>query len=176
MKIYLEKKELDFTEQNLPILIHGEEGQGASLYAIQIAVDFSKNGHSLIFLCGYKMAQEEFIKQGGNQANVLFYTKEKVEDFKKYISQNNISNSILLIKNVELFDISIIDMILGKKNVIVSGDINESLVKSKILSKNYYTAILFSDLENFNIPILEKYEGYLTSHNLKGITYVKGHL
>ena len=51
-KILVNEKEFNFTEENLPILIHGEDKSGASLYTIAIAANLFSQKEKLVILCG----------------------------------------------------------------------------------------------------------------------------
>lgn len=175
-KILLDGKEVtQFVKESLPTLIHGEHGSGASLYTVTLAANFYAKGFPILFLCGFPMAEEEFVKQVGNydREKVKFYTKEKVEEFKKIIISENTNNFVLVVKNIELFGEDIGDLVAGKHNVIISGDINKSEFKDKLLDKNFTTQIYFSPFENVDLPQLNKYDGFISSGDYKGITSLR---
>jgi len=60
MNILLNKEKITFREENLPILIHGEEGSGASLYTISLAVNFISLGSRIIFYVVIKWLTRNF--------------------------------------------------------------------------------------------------------------------
>lgn len=168
-KILLNGKELSLTESILPMLVHGEDKSGSSLYTISLAANFYSQGSKLLFLCGYTQAPEEFTKQVGSFDNsVSFFVKERAEDFKKKLSKTN--DEIVIIKNIELLTEDIFNLVTGVQKLIISGDISRCSFKKKILEEPFATKVYFSGLESSDIPKLEKYSGFLNSKNLQGIT------
>jgi hypothetical protein len=162
-KILLDGKEVGtLVPESLPMLIHGEEGSGASLYTIALAAKWYSQGYGILFLCGYHMAEEEFRQQvGGKYDKAAFYTKDKLADFKRALHTEP-ANTIVIIKNIELFNESVIEIVGGISNVIISGDVGKSDFKNKILAKEFITKVYFSSLD-INMPELNKYEGLVTS-------------
>ena len=49
-KILVNQEELYITEKDLPILIHGEDGSGASLYTVTLAVNLFSQDSPIVFL------------------------------------------------------------------------------------------------------------------------------
>jgi hypothetical protein len=175
-KILVNQKELNFTENNFPVLIHGEEGSGASLYTVTMAVNLFSQNFPIVFLCGYPMAEEEFKKQLDRTSykdKVYFYTKEKVSEFKEVLINANNAESIIFVKNIELFEKDIFDLVLPKNKIILSGDLNKCNAKEQILNTKFNTKIFFSQFHDMKFAVLRKYEGFFVSNNLKGATKVK---
>jgi hypothetical protein len=175
-KILLNEKEFNFTENNFPILIHGEDKSGASFYTISIAVNLFLKNLPIVFLCGYPMAEEEFRKQVNQdygKDRIIFYTKERISEFKEFVADQNNQERIIFIKNIELFDEDIFNLISSKNKIILSGDINKCSFKDKILNKKFNTKIFFSPFNDVKLPALQKYEGFLVSSNSEGVTKVK---
>jgi len=167
-KILLENNEYRFTDTNLPILIHGKNKSGASLYTISLAASLYTQGSKILFLCGYKQAREEFTKQVGNlNSRVNFLTKEQVNDFEKALFQ---FDGTIIIKNIELFDENTFDLVKERERLIISGDLSLCLFKNKILKKPFATEILFSHLNSFDTLKFEKHQGFLKSNNFQGTT------
>ena len=164
-KITVNSKEFSFSGSNLPVLIHGEDRSGASLYTITLLANLYKAGMEVIVLCGYSMAKEEFEKQVGNGGT--FYTKEKEMEFLME-DLNDRENRVICIKNVEMFSEGTISTILGNKNIIISGDLNKCPFKNNILGKPFATKILFSKLSDTSIPELKKYEGFVVAEGMDG--------
>ncbi|MDO8269661.1 MAG: hypothetical protein Q7T54_03260, partial [Candidatus Levybacteria bacterium] len=54
-----------FSESSLPILIHGEDHAGSSLFTISLLADLYIQGSKILFFTGYHFAKDEFIKQVG---------------------------------------------------------------------------------------------------------------
>ncbi len=172
-KILLDGEEVrQFVKESLPTLIHGEDVSGASLYTVSLAANFYARGFPILFLCGFSMAEDEFVKQGGNYDNgkVQFYTKEKVEEFKEILASENTDDQVIVIKNIELFEEDVFGLIASKENVVISGDINKSSFMQAILDKEFTTQIYFSPLMDTELPALNKYEGFVVSGGYKGVT------
>ncbi|MEK7654014.1 MAG: hypothetical protein AAB345_01890 [Patescibacteria group bacterium] len=173
-KILVNEKEYNFIDNNLPILIHGEDKSGASLYTMSLAANLYSQGSKLLFLCGYKQAQEEFVKQvGSSNQNANFLTKERAGNFKTLLAES--TDRIIFIKNIELFSDDIFDLVKENERLIISGDINQCSFKKKILEKSFTTKIFFTQLNGFDVPELQKYKGFLKSENLQGLTSLEIH-
>lgn len=173
-KILLEGEELDLPEVKFPVLVHGEEGTGASLYTISLAANLYSKGSNIIFLCGYAMAREEFVKQVGEveAGRIKFFTKDQVQDFKNALSDFN-EDVIIFIKNIELFGEDILRLTIHKDKVIISGDINKYELINELFQKHFATKIIFSEMSGMELPKLREYEGYFETTNLVGKTTVK---
>jgi hypothetical protein len=175
-QISVDEKEFNFTGNIFPMFIHGEDKSGASLYTVTMAVNLFAQNLPIVFLCGYPMAEVEFKKQVNQvykKEQIIFYTKEHVSEFKEFITNPNNQERIIFIKNIELFDKNVFDFVLPKNKIIFSGDLNKCSSKDKILNINFKTKVFFSKLDDVKLPALQKYEGFLISENLKGITKVK---
>ncbi|MBP6883973.1 MAG: hypothetical protein KBC06_01950 [Candidatus Pacebacteria bacterium] len=177
-KVLLNGDEFECGENNLPLLIHGEDKAGASLFTITFAVNLFASGSKLLFLTGYEMAREEFLKQTtsthkGDDA-VIFFLKDEVEEFARYMTTlPDINDRVIVIKNIDLFDEKTFDLIGNKQKIIISGDINKCPYKNKIQQMNFVTKVLFSKLEDNEIPELQKYQGFLTQNHTSGISTIQ---
>ncbi len=161
--------ELNLTKKDLPILIHGEDKLGASLYTMSLAANLHSQGNKILFLCGYAQAREEFTKQVGEfDDSATFFVKEGVENFKNTLPQSG--DRIVIIKNIELFDENIFKLIKGAQNLIVSGDVGRCSFGKALTKETFATKVFFSELDGFDVPKLEKYAAFFTSKNLQGIT------
>lgn len=176
-EVLLNGKEIEnISAEDLPMLIYGEDKSGASFYTVCLAAKWFLQGNKVIFLCGYHMAQESFEEQAGKEHDgAVFYTKEKAQeqDFKKAVSKGIINNTLLVIKNVELFGSEEIGWVSSFKNVIISGDILKSKANDEILKKEFSTKVYFSKFAGVDMPDLAKYEGFMVSDRRKGITKIK---
>lgn len=174
-RILLDGKEVGtLVSEVLPMLIFGEDHSGASLYTIALAAKFYSQGSSLLFLCGYPMAEREFIEQVGGKLDIRrarFCTRNQIQEFKSLLSSiQHPNNAMVVVKNIELFEKGVFDLVSAKQNVVIAGDINQASFKKKILEKKFTTRILFSPLENIHMPSLNKYEGFVMSDDYRGIT------
>ena len=173
-KIFFKNQEFDISKLVYPILIHGQEGAGASLYTVSLAANLYLQNNRIIFLCGYTMAEKEFTEQVGtvDKSNIQFFVKEKVEDFKDALSHAD-DNTIIVVKNIEEFEEEVFQLVCSHNKIIISGDIYNSVFKDKILANHFATRIFFSSIDSFNIPEMNKYEGYLISATADGITKIE---
>ena len=171
MKIFLDDKVVELLVlESLPMLIHGEEGLGASMYTIALATKWFSQGYSIVCLCGYPMAEEKFNELvDRKKGEAIFYTQDKVEKFAEDVVEKS-DNRIIIIKNIELFNEDILKILDTTKNVIISGDILKTNFKDKILQKKFVTNVYFSEFPNINTSKLAKYEGLMKSGDYEGIT------
>jgi hypothetical protein len=174
-KIILDGKEVEnLVPESLPMLIHGKEGSGASLYTVCVAAKWFSQGYKILFLCGYKKAEEQFAQQvGSDYKNITFYTKEKVEEFITALKQNLSDKTIVIIKNIELFGAEVFEAINEIELIIVSGDVEESSLKERLLNKKFATKVFFSPLKGIGLPELKNYQGFVISDDFKGITQLQ---
>jgi len=172
-KILLGGHDLDIIKLSFPLLIHGEEGSGASFYTISLAANLYTAGFTILFLCGYEMAEKKFIEQVEkmDKNKIQFFVKERVEEFKEVLTHIN-EDTVIVIKNIELFAEDIFEFVSSRNKLIISGDINQCAFKDKIFEMHFDTRIFFSRLEKFDIPAMNKYEGYLLSTIGNGITKI----
>lgn len=174
--ILLDEKEAEVLEpKSLPMLIHGAEGSGASLYTICLAAKWFRQGYDVVFLCGYPMAEQQFAQQvAGSYDRVRFYTQEKRETFERVISTESLEHTIIVIKNVELFP-GVVDRVASFSNLVVSGDVNQAENKERIRALKFVTRIYFSPLESDDELIrgINKYEGVVVSEGYRGMTKLR---
>lgn len=187
--ILLNDKEFNLQGTDLPILIHGKDNSGASLFTITVLANLYKQGSKIIFLSGYHMARDEFISQTDEhnstiltdendeiyqieEKKVIFIKRENADWFIHLIqSLSDIGERVILVKNIDLFPENIFNAVVDKKNVVISGDINKTDYKKRVLSKNFVSKVLFSPLELNDatiLPPLEKYKGYYWGKQKQG--------
>ncbi len=173
-KILLDGNEVKtLAPENLPMLIHGREGSGASLYTICLAAKWFSQGYKVLFLCGYPMAEQEFRQQVGiEHTSAKFYTQDKVNEFFEGL-RDVTSDTIVIVKNIELFDIKLFDAIRDVGNLIISGEIDKSVFKEQLLSKKFVTEVYFSPLNGKEVLQLERFQGYVISGDHKGTTQLQ---
>lgn len=166
-KILLDGREFHFTQSDLPILIHGAEHTGTSLFTISVLADFYSQSTKVVALTGYVMAGEEFENQTESRENAHFFIKEKKDEFIDFITRtSDINDYVVLIKNVELLDKEVFDSVKNLKNSIFSGDINKCSFKKELQEQSFSTKIYFSSLEE---PVeLPKYQGLFVSEKHSG--------
>jgi hypothetical protein len=167
MKIILDEKEVPLlVPESLPMLIHGAEGSGASMYTVALAAKWFTQGYKVLFLCGYAKAEDEFTRLVGGHDSVKFYTKDNSEQFKHDVAR---TEAIVIVKNIELFDSDVLDAI-STNLFILSGDLSKASFKDIIFKKKFTTEVYFSKLDDKELPVLNKYEGFVVSGEYQGIT------
>lgn len=172
-KILLDRKEITLSTESLPMLIHGKEGSGASLYTICLASKWFTQGNEVLFLCGYPMAEEEFEREVTMKHDTAkFFTKEKINEFTAALKAAS-DNTIIFVKNIELFDENLFSLINSNRNIIISGDVENSSLKNTLLAKNFKTGIYFSPLEGKSLLLTQKYQGTVISGEYTGITLLQ---
>ncbi len=168
------KKEVIFSKTDVPMLIHGVEGSGASLFSMTVAAMLHKQGNKLIIYTAYPMAREEFMSQIID-VHGMFYL-ESVKDmvkaltfqtifiqsgnmklFKKIISKDSIIDRIIFVKNIDIIRSSLYKSITPFK-FIIAGDLELARKNQEFKSAIYNTKILFSPLESEPSAVLEKYQ------------------
>ena len=172
-------QEIHFADKDLPVLIHGKEGSGASFFSITIAAQFHVAEKKLLAYTAYPMAKEEFFEQVGELSKNVFYL-ESIEQLSMasafqtiWVESGNqklllavleelsdLSERILFIKNVEtVHEYDCVAYALRNPSII-SGDVETSEFQEEITHAQYASKILFSPLGNSLLPKLEKYQAF----------------
>src|SRR3989344_53946 len=131
-KILLNNQEFTFTEDDLPILIHGAHKAGSSLLTVTIISQLYMQGSKILFSSGYEMAEDEF----KIQVNEFYMNKVEIikrgyeEDFIRTIdSMKEGDERVLLVKNVERLSEKAFLKFKDKKKLVVSGDLEFCIFK-----------------------------------------------
>lgn len=185
-KLLLNNKKYSFKESCLPCFITYKEKTGGSQISISIIADLFLNGSKILFITAYSAGKDNFIEQIGDIKSDVLY----VNDIEKLNSKNpaiiiesgnellflealkkldDIEDRIIFVKNIETFSYNLLQKCLQFNKIIISGDINNNLLKNK----NIKSIITFNEnLElNFNVPKLPKYTGYF--HSESDIGFIK---
>ena len=182
------------TEKNLPALIVYQEKSGGSHLTMTFVSNLFISGFKILILTAYPMARENFLVQvGNNDSKITFVSKisqlEESKDMQVIIlesgnealffeaikSLSDIRERIILIKNIEVFGGEMIEKCLDFKKIILSGNIDTCVSKEKIMDSKFETYIVFNQPEisfPIQIPVLEKYSGYLQSGTIRGVIKV----
>jgi hypothetical protein len=182
--------ELHLAKPDLPLLIHGIDGNGASLFSVSVLADLYAQGANIVFLCGYHMARDEFdlqtqskqdsvvASEGFNPADiaskrVIFIPSDKPELLDQVLkSLSDSDERIIFFKNFDLFDHSVFSAVENLSNLVIMGDIDRCSYKTKVLNQKWATQLYFSIPKTevkTKVPELEKYKGYLKSDSRKGM-------
>jgi len=193
--ILLNDNVLHFNEKDLPCLVTYAEKTGGSHFSITMVVDLFTSGSKILFLTAYPMAKDNFFEQIGSENSNVVYIKslEELEQAKGkqaiIVESGNealfleivkilpdLQERVVLIKNMEVFSKKVFDTCLDLEKIILSGHIDECIDKERISKKDYETLIAFSKPEislPIEVPVLEKYNGYMVSKDKSGIVNVK---
>jgi len=191
----LNNKVFHFNENNLPCLVHYKEKTGGSQFTITLVADLFLQGSKILFLTAYPMAKDNFFEQTKGMESKIFFVKSnkdliKAEKYQAIILKSGDSNlylealktlpdlkeRVVLLKNFEIFDKNILEKSLELEKIVLSGDLDNSVVKKQISNKAYKTTILFSNPETsllIKAPELKKYTGYMKTGDKKGLVTLK---
>lgn len=157
------------------------------MFSISLIAHLFLEGANLLFLCGYHMARDEFLEQTGassesvlvdqeedvaasHHKRVVFISRETPQLFGRLIEElPDITERVVFVKNIELFDGSILESTKGLPRLVVSGDIEACAFKTELLQHVWRTRISFSKLGDDGLPDLPKYSGYLEQKHRTGI-------
>ncbi len=189
-KILLNDEEFHFSENDLPCLVHYKEKQGGSQFTVTLVADLFLQGSKILFLTAYPYAKDNFLEQTKGMESKIFFVENKdmlaeAQNYQAIILKSgdsdlymealktlpDISERVALVKNFEIFDQNILECSVKLEKIVLSGDINKSMVKKQISDKLYKTVITFSESEtsfSFKIPVLNKYVGYLKTADKEG--------
>ncbi len=177
MGILIDNKIANFTESDFPMLISGAEKSGASFFSICLLADlFKKNIKTLLF-SAYTMAKEEFKKQTNSNGNDSIIESGDEKTFLKLLKDvSDLSERVLLIKNIDNYSPALFKAVKALKLVIFSGDIDKCKFADNLLKNDFTTKIFFSQSKKdpqeglINLP---KYSGKIVSSKYKGIICLK---
>ena len=175
MNILLNNNIIYFTQEDFPILISGSDGSGASMFSVSLLVEMFKKGEKIVFFSAQEPAKDEFKKQVGNSLNQNALIIESGEEnifLEKIDKILNLSERIILFKNIENYSKNVFDKLDDRKLVIFSGDIDKCIFGNELAKKDFKTKIFFSYTEKIEIknrPELLKYHGLIISKKYNGI-------
>lgn len=174
------KNVLPFGIENLPALVHGVEGSGASFFSICLAVQLHLNKQKLIMFTAYPMAKEEFFAQIGDDRSSVFCLDsikdiQKAQGFQTIIVKSGdedlltafmeefpkILEYTLFVKNIEnIKSLDVVEYAVSHPSI-VSGDVSKSSFADELMQGEYKTKILLSPLGSEDCSGLEKYQAKL---------------
>jgi hypothetical protein len=187
MGIFVNGREAFFAGHDLPILISGKEGSGASFFSTCLIADFLRRGHKILFFSAFPAAKmdlmrqmsdmdrecSEFIRNGetiqGKRAIILDSGEEKdiLEEIKRV---NDLNERIIFFKNMDKYSQALFDAVGGSERLILSGDVDKCCFMTDITRKRFSTLIFFSKPECYrtgpDFDKLKKFQGLV-----KGVTH-----
>lgn len=189
-KLLLANSLFHISSQDLPCLIHGNHGSGASLFSVSVVADLVGQGKKVLMISGYHMARDELLEQmKDSDSLVLIENEEQIQlaaskqivcikgeqpelFIKAYKQLEDHEERVLFIKNFELLESFLIAKMLDKKNLVLAGDLDAASSAHEILSKQWATKVYFSQTETdpkIVLPDIKQYHGYLVGDIRKGI-------
>ncbi len=188
-KITLNNKTFKFNEKFLPYLVVWVQKSWASYFSISLVANLINQGCKIIFFTAFLMAKQELLTKiwkektfnitkkddlkniPQNQSIIIqSWNKEELKQVIKNIK--NLEDYIIFVKNIEEYDDSILEIIGTNKKIILSWNLDDCSFKDSIINKRWESKIIFTFPEialNIQIPILEKYDGYLINTKINGI-------
>lgn len=190
MKIILNKKAFNFSDEYLPLLIHGQTGSGASFLSLALISALIKSGKKVLFISKFPKAVDQLtanLKTNFNSLTTLEDLNHRRRDNVIIIESGNSSmflraldklsdleERIVFIKNFETVLTPEIWARLRKFNMkaILSGNLDESVLQKTDFFK---TRIIFNPTNKIraDYPTLDKYQAYFSSEDKTGILTVK---
>ena len=175
MKILVNDQEIVFNKEDFPMLINGADKSGASFFSISLLANLFENGEKVLLFSAYDPAKEEFRKQLDNLINndALIIESGDEENFIKELNKvSDISNRIVLCKNIENYSANLFNKLKDQELVIFSGDIDKCEFGEQLANKDFKTKIFFSYPEKIiveNKIELPKYKGLVISSKYNGV-------
>ena len=174
------KEEIELKRENLPMMIHGKEHSGASLFSVAVVAGLHNKGNKLLIYTAYPMAKKEFFSQIETKDNVFYLEDEKdlekallfqtifvasgnMDLFTKVITNYSVTDRVIFIKNIDTIQIPLFSIILPLQ-LVLSGDFESNPIQKALTDIPYKTKIFFSSLGGEAVPLLEKYQAYIKTN------------
>lgn len=194
-KILLNNEPYKVSESNLPYLVIYGDKSGGSHFTITLVKDLFLSGSKILFLTAFHMAKDNFLEQVGPDHSKIAFVNS-VEDLRNFKDSDviildsgnenlfieatkvleDINERVVLVKNIEAFSTEAFDACLSLQKVILSGHIDTCTSKEQIMSKAFKSMVVFTKPEislPIQVPVLEKWTGYLSSEDKNGIIKVQ---
>jgi len=173
MNILIDNKAVSFTEKDLPLLISGADKTGTSFFSICLLANLLKNGNKVLLFSAYPAAKEEFRNQvGDNLENaIIIESGEEVDLLETLKNIPDLSQRIVLIKNIENYNLALFEAVSNLKLLIFSGDLDKCQFADKLIKKEWATKIFFSQSAKYpqaRMENLEKYCGRIINQSHPG--------
>jgi hypothetical protein len=181
-----------FHDIDFPILIHGKKNAGASYFSIELLISLFRAGKDIIILSGYSHARDAFLHETHAREHsvliedesslskavhkrIIFLKKEKTLYLKALLEMPHMATRLLMVKNIELFSEATFRAVHTHKRIILSGDVDESPLKFKILQQHFNTKIYFSSLSvgGVILPPKPQFSGYMMGREKLGLVTIQ---
>jgi KaiC/GvpD/RAD55 family RecA-like ATPase len=173
MNILVNNQKANFSNGDFPILISGVEKTGTSFFSICLLADLLNSGSKVLLFSAYPAAKEAFREQiKNNKENALIIESGEEQSFLDVLQETaDLSERIILIKNIENYSEKIFEAVKDLKLVIFSGDLDRCSFADRLIEKDFTSKIFFSQSEKYpheELDNLPKYVGKIISDSRKG--------
>ena len=175
MKILINDKDAIFNKEDFPMLINGRDKSGASLFSISLLTSLFENKEKVLLFSAFDPAKEEFRKQLSDSINenaLIIESGDEIAFIKELDEIQDLSERIILCKNIENYSSSLFDKLKDQELVIFSGDIDKCEFVEQLSNKGFKTKIFFSYPEKMEVENkieLPKYKGLIISQKYSGV-------
>jgi len=174
MNILLDGKKIDFSLNELPILISGAEKTGSSFFTVCLLANLVKNGHKVILFSAHPAAKEEFRNQVGTDLDkALIIESESEDEFIETIKKTtDLMERVVLIKNIDSYTKKLFNAVKDLKYIIFSGDLDKCQFADDLIKLNFDSKIFFSFSEKYpteELKALPKYSGKIVGEKYNGV-------
>lgn len=174
MNILVNDNKIEFKVEDFPMLITGAERTGTSFFSLCLLVSLAETENKVLLFSAYKAAKDEFKKQlDVKNENAIIAKSGDEKIFLKSIKNIvDISDRIILIKNIENYSYKLFNALKKFDLIIFSGDIDKCQFADDLMKKEFKTKIFFSQSKNFpnkKVKELPKYNGRIISENYNGL-------
>jgi len=173
MNILIDDQELNFAKDDFPMLISGTDNTGTSFFSICLLANLLNSGLKVLFFSAYSAAKEAFKKHIVNEEKaIIIESGEESAFIYKIKNTTDLSDRIILIKNIETYSPKIFEAVKDLKLVIFSGDLDKCHFTDDLIKKDFATKIFFSQSDKYpqiGLDNLPRYRGKIFSNKYQGI-------
>lgn len=163
---------------------------GGSHFSVVVLAHLLRAGERVLFVSAYPMAAEALQQElGGAVRGIVSVESERAVtanasapvillpsgDGQLFLRALEILPDVqtrtLFVKNIEQFDDAVVVACLGRSNVILSGNLDRTRIRDRILATTFRTVVTFSQTRiPFSVPVpsLERYTGFLVHADGQG--------
>ena len=175
---------LKINQTDFPVLIHGADGSGASLFSVALIAGLVRSGKRIVFFTAFPMAREELmaqltadtdliivksIDQIASAANhqVIIVKSGDTKLFTNILERlNDLDERTVFVKNIEiLLTAEIYQLLRDRLLIILSDDLDKVEFGDQLTRQNFSLKVLFSESKTdlgVKLPRLPQYAGFMT--------------
>lgn len=179
--ILLNNARFIMSESDLPCLIPYADKTGGSHFSVSLMKDFFRSGSKILFFTAYPSARENFMEQiAGEESKVAYIidTQDLTTEAQVIIPESwnealfvevcktlpDISERVVLVKNIETFGQEVFDVCLPLQKIILSGNIDTCIAKEQIVAHPFASVVMFAQPQidvPYTAPTLQKWQAYM---------------